>query len=146
MYGGTEMKAIDYIINYMYQDEKKSYEELLADLGVEGDPEELARTRNDNHVFCALVRVIDDQGADFAPDDGSTVRALNNYAADKSSYSIEFKRQDGDVYEAQVPCPLPGLVGRFRLRAVVHRGVADLQLLVNSAKVPLASFALEDYL
>lgn len=139
------MKALDYVINYLHDDELKSYAEFLADRGIDGDPGEFAKRRSNNHVFCTIARLMDDLEAGFLSDD-FVCRALNKYMANKIVGDVEFSPVSLNVYEALLPNPVPGLVKSLTLQAITHRGITDLRLLVGSAVVPLASFKLEDYL
>lgn len=138
------MKALDYVINYMYQDELKSYAELLDELGIEGDPEELAKARNDNHVFCALVRLKKDPDAEFLTS-ALVIEALNNYMA-ATRGPVNFTPSGPDTYEADLDNPIAPLVRMMKLRALVHNGYVDLRLLLPNTEVLLATFKLEDYL
>lgn len=138
------MKALDYVINYMYGDELKSYAELLDDLGIEGDPEELAKARNDNHVFCAIARLMDDPDAEFLTST-LVIEALNNYMA-ATRGPVNFTPSGPDTYEAELDNPIAPLVRMMKLRALVHNGYVDLRLLLPNTEVLLATFKLEDYL
>jgi len=139
------MKALDYVINYMYDDELKSYAEFLTDRGIDGDPVEFAKRRSDNHVFCAIARLMDDPDAEFV-NDNTICEALNKYMANKIVGDVEFSPVSLNVYEALLPNPVPGLVKFLKLRAIVHHGLVDLRFAVPNTETCIASFELEDYL